>query len=385
MDSHSDCYIELSKHIFAPGDYLTGFVHLVLERPLNVDRVSVRFFGKLETFAQTEDGKKYHAGKTFFDRTFEILKFEKPTENGNQRSIRKELEEEDIDWAFKDVVIYRDKKEAEVFSHGFQAGSHKIPISYRLPSEDLVTSFAAKKCPTTVKYTVTGYFHFEDRLIRVARLNFPIVAPLPIYPEPQLPVENKVTGRPGKNSRGSVELMMAMNKISYLPTEKINCKISIRNNWKHSIKFVHFNILQKMISTAQNPSTVECKKVVSSVEHPGVGISRGFKKIVAGETFSFSPEYYIPALIPIKETPNLFKVEYFAKVQVGKAPNWIIAECLIPINIGTHYFNQEETSMVREEVLVDLSTPPQTPPSNGITFSPNNPFLRELSVNNYTY
>ena len=201
MDLHPDCYIELSKHIYAPGDLVTGFLHLVLERPLNVDRVSVRFSGKLETLSHTEDRQVLQATKQFFDRTFEVLKIEKPSEENqieSQKSIRQQLEEDNIGWAFADVSFHLDKKEAERFSHGFEAGSHRLPISYRVPSEGLVTSFGAKKCPTSVKYTVTGYFHFEDKLVRIARQDFPIVAPLPIYPGPSTPVEDKVTRHLGK-------------------------------------------------------------------------------------------------------------------------------------------------------------------------------------------
>lgn len=111
----------------------------------------------------------------------------------------------------------------------------------------------------------------------------------------------------------------------------------------------------------------------------GVGLPRSVAKIAAGQSITFTPEFYIPALIPFQNVENFFTVEYFAQIKVGRDGGAVFGHCRAPISVGTHY-----TTPIKEEVLVDLSTPPQSPvpnrcPENApmLKFSVTNPFINE--------
>uniref|UniRef100_A0A0M3HJK4 MSP domain-containing protein n=1 Tax=Ascaris lumbricoides TaxID=6252 RepID=A0A0M3HJK4_ASCLU len=53
----------------------------------------------------------------------------------------------------------------------------------------------------------------------------------------------------------------------------------------------------------------------------GVGLPPSQQKILSGMSFSFSPQYHVPALIPSFEIPDCMKVDYVAKLTVGRSQN----------------------------------------------------------------
>uniref|UniRef100_A0AC34GC22 Arrestin-like N-terminal domain-containing protein n=1 Tax=Panagrolaimus sp. ES5 TaxID=591445 RepID=A0AC34GC22_9BILA len=129
------------------------------------------------------------------------------------------------------------------------------------------------------------------------------------------------------------------------------------------------------------------KSFISRIEHAGVGLPRIVSKIAAGQTYTFSPEFYIPALIPFQNVENYFVVEYFAQVKVGRDSNAIFGNCRAPISVGTHY-----SAPMKEEVLVDLSTPPLSPLLSYripevpmMNFSATNPFINDRFFANTAY
>ncbi|VDK67506.1 unnamed protein product, partial [Anisakis simplex] len=121
----------------------------------------------------------------------------------------------------------------------------------------------------------------------------------------------------------SIIVNMQLPKTSFKPTEPIFPCITINNGWKASLKYVHFNIVQKIAYNAKPNGSLHLKTFTKMVDLTGVGLPATQKKIAPGSSFTFSPEYYVPALIPSFEIPHFLKVDYVAKLTIGHSPNQI--------------------------------------------------------------
>uniref|UniRef100_A0A914Y6Y5 Arrestin-like N-terminal domain-containing protein n=1 Tax=Panagrolaimus superbus TaxID=310955 RepID=A0A914Y6Y5_9BILA len=397
---HQEISIELSKTLFEPGDIISGNVYLNFEKRIECDKITANFIGGLQTKilcdynhhndplntnTNTNNNNNnspsiYEYEKQFINEILNLKVF--------KEEILKEKRRESIgDWVipFADVkpTFPSPKKEEQTF-YGFEAGSHTIPFEYRLPFSGLHTSFAARKCNTTIKYAVVIELHQNLEIICHNKADFSVVCPLSI--PMGLNISKDFCSKIDLTKGFNIEIILTLLKKTYLPTEKLECKITIKNKWKHSLKYVHFNIYQRMTSVAKVKAGNLRKSFISRIEHAGVGLPRIVSKIAAGQSFTFSPEFYIPALIPFQNIENYFNVEYFAQVKVGRDSNAIFGNCRAPISVGTHY-----SAPMKEEVLVDLSTPPSSPlpyniPETPIMkFSATNPFINERFFANTAY
>lgn len=82
------------------------------------------------------------------------------------------------------IIIYFQKpaivsQQEEIF-YGFEAGTHKIPFSFHLPASGLHTSFAARKCNTTIKYGVIVELIKNHEITHHDKADFSVVTPIPV-------------------------------------------------------------------------------------------------------------------------------------------------------------------------------------------------------------
>uniref|UniRef100_A0A914P585 Arrestin-like N-terminal domain-containing protein n=1 Tax=Panagrolaimus davidi TaxID=227884 RepID=A0A914P585_9BILA len=387
---HQEISIELTKTLFEPGELISGKVHLNFESKIECDKITAHFIGGLQTKIICDSIHKgggdgtpiYEYEKQFINEIINLKLFKK--------EILQERKESIGDWIipFSDIKpTFPSPKLSESTFHGFEVGSHTIPFEYRLPFSGLHTSFAARKCNTTIKYGIIIELHKNLEIIHHNKADFSVVCPLPI--PMGLNISKDFKSKIDLTKGFNIDIILTLLKKTYLPTEKLECKVTIKNNWKHSLKYVHFNIYQRMTSVAKLKTGSLRKSFISRIEHAGVGLPRIMPKISAGQTFTFSPEFYIPALIPFQNVENFFIVEYFAQVKVGRDSNAAFGNCRAPITVGTHY-----SIPMKEEVLVDLSTPPSSPipyqenhiPEGPIMkFSPTNPFINDRFFANTAY
>uniref|UniRef100_A0A914R382 Arrestin-like N-terminal domain-containing protein n=1 Tax=Parascaris equorum TaxID=6256 RepID=A0A914R382_PAREQ len=95
---------------------------------------------------------------------------------------------------------------------------------------------------------------------------------------------------------------------------------------KGSLKYIHFNINQRVSYTAILGVTAYKRTLFKNIDLTGVGLPPSQQKILSGTSFSFSPQYHVPALVPSFEIPDCMKVDYEAKLTVGRSQNEIFGE-----------------------------------------------------------
>uniref|UniRef100_A0A7E5A0Q5 Arrestin_C domain-containing protein n=1 Tax=Panagrellus redivivus TaxID=6233 RepID=A0A7E5A0Q5_PANRE len=369
-DSQASVSIDLDRQLYEPGQVLKGTTTISSEYPIPCNRILVRVLGRFLT-RTTHKGVPYTAEKILFEQKTVLY-----ASNCVEDEVKKypdanvsHVPDYD-DWK----VPFADARPKSIPTltrcnsfHGLEKGKHSRNFEFLLPTEGLVTSFTSRYCISSVRYEVAVEILQKDAIIQREKINFPMVVPKAIPRGPNVASQNCSRITVGKNSQ--IQVVLVLYKTVYLPTEKIEASISISNGWKHSLKFVHFNISQRTTAKASQaafPSSPK-KTFIADHDHTGVGLPPPILKICPGSTYTFSPELYIPGLIPGHEVGDLFKVEYCVQAQVGRDSTIILGTCRLPLTIGTHYVEP-----IKEEVLVDLSTPPHTPCS---TIS-SNPFDR---------
>uniref|UniRef100_A0A914ZSU5 Arrestin C-terminal-like domain-containing protein n=1 Tax=Parascaris univalens TaxID=6257 RepID=A0A914ZSU5_PARUN len=127
----------------------------------------------------------------------------------------------------------------------------------------------------------------------------------------------------------SIYASMKLVKTCYKPTEPICAVITINNRSKGSLKYIHFNINQRVSYTAILGVTAYKRTLFKNIDLTGVGLPPSQQKILSGTSFSFSPQYHVPALVPSFEIPDCMKVDYEAKLTVGRSQNEIFGEITV--------------------------------------------------------
>uniref|UniRef100_A0A914BYC5 Arrestin C-terminal-like domain-containing protein n=1 Tax=Acrobeloides nanus TaxID=290746 RepID=A0A914BYC5_9BILA len=306
--------VELTKAIYAPGDLVEGCINFNITHKLTCEFITARLIGVLrtkftvgETVAYTPLSPRnpprifYRHEKVLIDRVYEVLR------TNEVEAKRNSLDSLQLEAFCANLPFPINENQSDV--RGVDEGKHQFPIRFFLPEFGLITSFSNPSSPTVVK----------------AR---------------------------------DISVNLTLTKNEFLPTEPFLCKISIANNWKHALKYLYLNIVQRIVSSGHLENFKDVKEEkVKEIEFNGVGFPESISKIEAGSNVTFSPPpYYIPALVPNINAYGLFLVEYYAQLKIGRSKSGILCSMRTPIKIGTHHENEamrnttEYTVCSREEL-----------------------------------
>ncbi|KAH7696495.1 Protein TTM-2, partial [Aphelenchoides avenae] len=298
-----DVCIELSKPIYGPGDTVEGTVVLRVLHEISCHSVTAQLRGAVTTSFTGQDelsrcSTEYKSEKVLVDETVELTN---PQRQHIRDFMRRALVPTTSKSRFRASSL--ESYDYENFS-GFKPGTHRFPIQFSLPREGLLTSFSARGSQASVKYSLSILIYIGGQEHVLHEHLVAVVLPAPVARNPiagQAVVEDCATIEKNR----SVHAVLLLSKTEFLPTDPLYCNITVTNSWKKSLKYVYFNVVQEVTSWAAavyDKSRVG--KKIEEVELTGVSLPYPIRKVDAGSTFTFSPEYYVTALVPNIHAPE---------------------------------------------------------------------------------
>ncbi|CAJ0932188.1 unnamed protein product, partial [Mesorhabditis belari] len=352
--------LSVDDSLYAPGDYVTGTVRLNAPYDVPGDRLTIRFQGKASVwFQEYEKTQTYRAERNFVDESVELWRFV----------------------AAGELLGMHGKPSSSLNPNvsPMITSSTAKRFRFRVPFQ-AVTSFSYPNSPANVKYLIKTELSLFGDVLYASELQIPIVSPTSI---PRALAEKKFLHQKtfsfAKNR--SVEVECRIGKSIFTPVEKIPIELKITNRWKQSIKYVHVNIVRKLEceGALEKYPEVHLRNVYNH-DCTGVGLPPSIPKIPINDSLTFRPDLNLPALTPTFAVDGLMKLDYYIKISIGRAHNFVIGEMKLPITIVTSICdtdlneNEEnesdkENHLDRDVPLIDFSTP-----------SPCNPFLNPFTV-----
>jgi hypothetical protein len=228
---------------------------------------------------------------------------------------------------------------------------HSASFRFDLPYEELLTSFASPGSFGSVKYRLTVTLYHGATSDLLCEQLVAVVRPSTI---PRTMLSNQTyqeaTYRNHSISQKRfVHVALMLDNTGFLPSDPLSATITVTNRLKKSLKYVHFNLVQQVTTWAFCYDTKQKVCKTQDIELTGVGLPLPLTKINAFSTYTFKPEYHIPAVVPNIFSTECLQVDYFAQVRVGISRNGILTTCRIPIEIG---------SVVESDLLESKSYPP---------------------------
>ncbi|KAK5975111.1 hypothetical protein GCK32_006074 [Trichostrongylus colubriformis] len=334
-----DCIrVEIStdKDVYTPGQALTGSVNIFARKPVAIDSIKARLYGDAVVQFVTKDFYNFSNHRVFVNEDKELWHY----------STLQEM----LGMSTLDHNANRCEK-------GYLTGKSQFRFAFNLPC-DLVTSFACRGSPVVVKYSITVTLNLDDEVLWKHEHPITVVAPQLIA----RPVGSQkvVHSRCFPLMKGrSLFIECVLEHAVLSSTDKVQATITITNRWKQSIKYVHISILKKIeaVGCFRDDHTITDTKTVL-INTSGVGLPVSKNKIAIGETYSFIPNFNIPALPPSMGVPDLLQVSYMLDIAVGRAHNFVIASLKVPITIVTDIIDMEPVAPAQhEDLLIDLTPP----------------------------
>ncbi|CAJ0587256.1 unnamed protein product, partial [Mesorhabditis spiculigera] len=332
--------LNLDNQLYAPGDHVTGTVRLHAPYDVPADRLTAHFSGKATVwFQEYEKTQTYTASKEMAD---------------------------------EELVLWRFVPAGQLLENSAEENSAVIPTPcvYRfrfLVPHSAATSFSYPSSPGHVRYFVKASLSLFGDVLYTAEQQVSIVAPNRVL--------RSVASRPKNhqktfsfNKGRSVEVECRLEKAYFTSVEKVPMEIRIQNRWKQSLKYVHINVVRRLDCQGAHEKYEEVTlKKVYNHDCTGVGLPAHLTKIPVNDSVTFRPDLNLPALTPNFAVDDIMRLEYFIKIAIGRAHNFVIAEMMIPIQIVSEVVDKdlnanEDSVSDKENVdldapLIDFSTP----------------------------
>uniref|UniRef100_A0A0N5AXP4 Arrestin_C domain-containing protein n=1 Tax=Syphacia muris TaxID=451379 RepID=A0A0N5AXP4_9BILA len=350
--------IYLSQNIYNPGDTLQGEVVLELRRKMFCDLVTVQLYGAARVFfvsSEAENGTRCPIA----NEQKKVLLDEKKILWGTKSRASK-LQKPTLEEIVKNassLSIHPKKLQLDEDDSGFEAGTHSLQFTFDLPKSGLSVSYADHTC--SVRYYIKVQCYNYQQLIAISKCEFPVVCPLSLSTIPEAITGSKVHETIPLKKGNSIDVTMKLDHCGFVPQEKIPVSIRISNNSLHSIKYAHLTIAQEIccFGVYPFPNSVEYETdttgslyyipnlYYANLYCVGLPIS----KILAGQSFEYIPDFYVPALVPNFELDNLLKLCYSLKLIISyqrkcTSRKDILGTIKIPIYIGTEPIKGTKTA-----------------------------------------
>ncbi|CAD6199051.1 unnamed protein product [Caenorhabditis auriculariae] len=321
--------VTLDRLFYLPGQVIEGQVSCETMKAISVDRVEGRLRGEAVFHVFTSKDHAPITKRILSDESCELWHYSTLSE-----MLGLNYDE-------------NDNKENACSSSTEFCGSAAFPIRLRVPKSAPPT-FHCVGSPITIKYTLEVTLKYGDA--KVATYEEPVtVVGLQMVRRnlPSAPVSIEKTLNFPKDRSIFVEFMVGSSVFS--TTDRIDACINISNWWKQSLKYVHMNIVRRIHVIRAGTFDLD----IVQIDTTGVGLPSGKTKIGVGESYSFRPNFHVPALPPNAAVDGLMKSDYVLKLTVGRAHNFVLGTLEIPITIVTNGLDDYEKG--QEEILIDIS------------------------------
>lgn len=339
--------VVLDRPFYQPGQTILGHVTCEPHQPLEIDCVEGRLHGEISYFQHNQNNNSSNSSppppktKVIIDERAQLWKYQTVSE-------------------MLGLDVFYDENQNSHFSSDKPCASSStftspatFPIQIELP-HFVPPSFYCPGSPVTVRFTLeiqlyNQGFKLASHEENLVVLNFDSIK-RQVIPKP---ISHQKTFHFSKERLISVEMLLPTD--TFTTTARVENSITVCNQWKQSLKYVHLNIVRRISALNQKNEVIDTVKIDTT----GVGFQNGKTKIAVGETYSFRPTFNIPALPPNIHVDGLFKTEYSLKLSIGRAHNFVLASYEVPITIVTTDQSFRK-SMQREDILVDISAPNNT-------------------------
>ncbi|KHN75529.1 hypothetical protein Tcan_16079 [Toxocara canis] len=298
-----DAEIKLTRLAFCPGEIICGMLLVDTTNDNNIAKMEVKLFGAAKVFCRDEEFAEHYNERPLFLHNEKILIDRNAIIYQKPQPLLIEIDDNGNDNEPLNGIC---PPGCHSDPSGLHAGRHGFAFDFQLPISGLETSFTSSNCPIAIKYHLIATIMNEDGVV-LMECSQPITIVKP--------------------SHANLTRSLSANSA----TKCIDLK-----KWKGSLKYAHFNIVQRVSYTAQVVGTSHQKAYSKNIDLTGVGLPPSQRKILPGTSFCFSPQYYVPALTPSFEISDCMKVDYVAKLTVGRSPNEIFGDITIPLTIATH-------------------------------------------------
>ncbi|CAB3411356.1 unnamed protein product [Caenorhabditis bovis] len=228
--------------------------------------------------------------------------------------------------------------------------STTFPIRIPIPSNAPPT-FHCPESPVNVKYSIEIQLKRLGSVIAVQEAQIPVVPRNSPTNSAAKPIAFSKHTNFTKGRSIFVEVLLKTDVFS--TTDRVDACINISNRWKHSLKYVHLNVVRRIQLLSPDDRVLKTVRIDTT----GVGLPSYKSKVAVGESFSFRPNFNIPALPPTFNVNGLFKTDYLIKVSYGRSHSFILDALEVPIKIVST--NIDERTSCRDDVLIDI-TPTST-------------------------
>ncbi|PAV63949.1 hypothetical protein WR25_18782 isoform A [Diploscapter pachys] len=355
--------ISLDKPVYNDEEKIQGRVSIEARPTCEIDSVEARLYGIADAHFTT-DGRQFVNKRVIIDELSEI-------------------------WRNCSLEELLSLDSAGPSSQKLSVTQLTLPFTILLPP-NLPPSFYEPLSLVTVRYSIEIRILKNNTCICVQHLPFAIQPPAPLE-RPSIKQADSIHSREFKYPKDrSIVVECRLRKNQFTPTERIDARIGVYNRWKASLRYVHLSIV-KCIQIEGQDCTGKSEKKLVTVQTTGVGLPFEKKKVSVRESYSFEPQFNIPALCPSMSIPGLVRCDYLLKVDVGTSHTCILATLTIPITI----VSESSTPTIQDDLVSLLDMPSSTPsspnsseasysaspppPTDFITQS-NNPNLRATAV-----
>ncbi|CAL2033577.1 unnamed protein product [Caenorhabditis brenneri] len=329
----------LDRPFYQPGQTIQGHVICEPHQPLEIDCVEGRILGEVQYFQNHTPSYSLSSSpppktKVIIDERAQLWKYQTVSEMLGLDVIYDENQNSHFS---------SDKPSSSTFTT-----SATFPIQISLP-HFAPPSFYCPGSPVSIRFALEIQLYNQGFKIASHEENLVVInyesIKRQVIPKP---INHQKTFHFSKERSISLEMLLPTDV--FTTTAKIENCITVTNQWKQSIKYVHLNIVRRISALNQNNEVIDTVKIDTT----GVGLQSGKTKIAVGETYSFRPIFNVPALPPNIHVNGLFKTEYSLKITIGRAHNFVLASYEVPITIVT--MDQSfRKSLQREDILVDIS------------------------------
>ncbi|XP_064633107.1 arrestin domain-containing protein 3-like [Lineus longissimus] len=312
--------------VYYAGDVVDGVIHLQMKEEQTCRGVRVRFTGECHTNVKDHEGDSADDEyEVYFDNIITVF--------GNE------------------------KGEGQLAGENtyLQPGSHEYPFSYKLPHQNLPSSFEFGK--QSVRYYIKSYIDIHNGTDKAAKKFFTVIKPLDLnsnqdWLKPHHSDESKMF--PNMCCGGSkMNIWAEVPRIGYLPGESILIRGAIQNKTRRPIKEtkailyqqIQYRTKKKSDTTFRAIAVLEKQKNVSTWDNDVLRI---------------------PSCVPSElDGCSLIDVRYILRVLVNPSPTSSDIAVTFEITIGTEPPRQTPTVTSPEMVHLGFpleSTPPEPVP-----------------------
>lgn len=324
----------LNERIYNPGDTVQGEIELELRKRMLCDLITAQIYGAARVFFVSHEGEEngqyaiaHEQKKVLIDETKVIWGTE-----SRPRKLQKPTLEEIVKHT-SSLSIRPKKLERKEDNPGFDAGRHVLGFSFDLPKSGLNVSYCDHDCG--IRYYIKVQCYNYQQLVAIGKAEFPVVCPVNLMDIPEARGPKEVNENIVLKKGGCIDVKISLSQRGFVPAERLPVKIKIDNHSRHSIKYAHLTIEKHLCGFATYPFPLTIQYVTDT---SGVGLP--IPKILAGESFEYSPAFFVPALVPNFELDELLSLNYSLKLDISYERKChhkkdILKSIKIPIYIGT--------------------------------------------------